>query len=63
MTQDEFDAETTRLEQRIALEDAGKKSPTKSLSEKVAHNRERNRLREDLRQHKLNYFELVGPAS
>lgn len=59
MTKQEFDAEVTRLETLIAYEDAGKKNPQKSLAEKVAHNRERNRLQEQLRQHKLNYFELV----
>lgn len=59
MTEQEYDAETTRLESMIAVEDAGKKNPMKSLALKVEHNRERNRLRELLRQHKLNYFELV----
>lgn len=62
MTKAEFDAETERLKQMIAAADAGKKSPILSLAEKVAHNRERNRLQEELRQHKLNYFELVKAA-
>ncbi len=62
MTKAEFDAETERLQQMIAAEDAGKKNPHLSLAEKVAHNRERNRLQEVLRQHKLNYFELVKAA-
>jgi len=62
MTQAEFDAETVRLEQLIAYEDAGKKAANKSLADKVAHNRERNRLQELLRQHKLNFFELVKAA-
>lgn len=60
MTKVEFDAETIRLNKLIAAEDAGKKGANKSLAEKVAHNRERNRLQELLRQHKLNYFELVA---
>lgn len=60
MTKAEFDAETVRLAKLIAAEDAGKKKAGKSLAEKVAHNRERNRLQEVLRQHKLNYFELVA---
>lgn len=59
MTEQEYDAETTRLESMIAVEDAGKKDPTKALAQKVEHNRARNRLQEKLRQHKLNYFELV----
>lgn len=62
MTKEQFDAETIRLKNQIAVEDAGKKDPTKSLTDKVAHNRERNRLREELRQHQLNYFELVSAA-
>lgn len=59
MTQTDFDAETARLIKLIAIEDAGKKAPNTLLATKVAHNRERNRLQEVLRQHKLNYFELV----
>jgi hypothetical protein len=59
MTPDEHNKEVRRLERLIAAEDAGKKSPTKSLAEKVAHNRERNRLQEKLRQFKLSYFELM----
>lgn len=38
------------------------KQSNKSLEEKVAHNRERIRLQEVLRQHRLNYFELVKAA-
>ena len=59
MTKTEFDAETIRLEQLIAYEDSDKKNRNKSLAQKVAHNRERNRLQEVLLQHKLNFFELV----
>lgn len=59
MTEQEYGAETMRLKSRIADEDAGKKDPMKSLAQKVEHNRECNRLQEQLRQHKLNYFELV----
>lgn len=62
MTKQEFDAEAARLEALIASENAGKKDPNKSLAAKVAHNRERNRLQEQLRKHKLNYFELVKAA-
>lgn len=62
MTNAEFEAETFRLEHLIAYEDAGKKAPNKSLADKVAHNCERNRLQEVLRQHKLNFFELVEGA-
>lgn len=60
VTKADYDAETIRLEKLIASEDAGKKCAHNSLAEKVAHNRERNRLQEVLRQHKLNYFELVA---
>lgn len=59
MTEKEYQAETKRLERLIAQADAGKKAPNKSLAEKVACNRERNQLQEALRQHRLNYFELV----
>lgn len=62
MTKAEFDAETERLQRLIAAADAGKKNPRLPLADKVAHNRERNRLQEMLRQHKLNYFELVKTA-
>ena len=60
MTKPEFDAETVRIEVLIALANAGKGNPNLSLAEKVTHNRERNLLQEVLRQHKLNYFELVA---
>ena len=63
MTQAEFDAETARLEGLIAVEDAGKKCSSKPLAEKIAHNQERNRLAEQLRQHKLNYFGLIDDRS
>lgn len=60
LTKAEFEEEVNRLESLIAIEDSQKKNPTLSLAEKVAHNRERNRLQEILLQHQLNYFELVA---
>lgn len=63
MTEAQFAAETARLKKLIAKEDAAKKAPGQSLAEKIHHNRERNRLQEALRQHKLNYFELVTTSS
>lgn len=59
MTPAEHRAETARLEALIAQEDAGKKSQTKTLAEKIEHNRLRNQYQEQLHNHKLNYFELV----
>ncbi|MBN3760936.1 hypothetical protein [Burkholderia sp. Ac-20365] len=59
MTADQYAAEVARLETAIAAEDAGKKDPTKTLAQKVEHNRARNLLQEDLRQLKLRYFTVV----
>lgn len=61
MTEAEFTAKTKQLEAEIQREDAGKKNPSLALQEKVLHNRERNRLAEELHQFRLNYFEIVSP--
>lgn len=63
MTRTEYDAETVKIENLISVADIGKKNAKLSLAEKVAHNRERNRLQDVLVQHKLNYFELVTGES
>ena len=59
MTDQDYEAETKRLQSLISAEDAGKKDPTKTLAQKVEHNRERNRLQDVLRRHKLSYFERI----
>lgn len=62
MTEREFRDAVRQLNAAIQLHDDGKKDPTKSLTQKIAHNLERNRLQEELRHFRLQYFELVDEA-
>lgn len=58
-TEEQYRCELARLSACISKEDAGKRDPRKSLAEKIAHNRERDRLSEVRRELLLNYFNLV----
>ncbi|MFP3637508.1 hypothetical protein [Paraburkholderia sp. SIMBA_054] len=60
MTEEQHAAEVSRLLGLIKLHDDGKKNPKKALAQKIEHNRERNRLQEELRQLRLNYHTLVS---
>lgn len=60
MSPAEHEAVERDLEKQIKQQDALRRDPSKSLAQKIEHARNAKALREALRQHKLQYFDLIS---